>query len=55
MNREFVQAALRGLIGMLDYDLMKSIDDPEEDDGTTWEDVTSMFFGHLFAAEEQGS
>lgn len=47
-----LQAALRDLVGYLDYDLMKSIDDPEDDGGDDWSDYTALFQRYIEKHEE---
>jgi hypothetical protein len=43
VNREAVEKALRHTFGVMDYDLMKSIDDPEDEYCPTWDTVTGVF------------
>jgi hypothetical protein len=45
--REAVKAGLHNVISHLDYDLVKSLDDPEDDDLDLWDGVIDDFLTGL--------
>lgn len=43
IDERVLQSAIRNLVGELDYDLMKAIDDPEDEFSRNWNDITVLF------------
>lgn len=43
LDDDLVKVALQGLLSELDYDLKKSLDEPEDDLGHTWDNVAELF------------
>jgi hypothetical protein len=55
VNWQSVRHALRELIGSMDYDLMKAVDDPEDEDSSArnWDELTDYFLKHYQAHKEE--
>lgn len=53
IDEKVFRSALRNLIGELDYDLMKNIDDPEDEFGRNWDDVTLLFLRFIDKINEK--
>lgn len=46
LDENLVRYALQDLLSELDYDLKKSIDEPEDDQGQNWDSATDLFMYH---------
>ena len=53
IDEKVLQSALRNLVGELDYDLMKAIDDPEDEFSRDWNDITLLFLRFIDKINEK--